>query len=154
MMKKNYIYFGILIICTVALTLFLSYIYKSEVEESVSYSYEHLNKITSNEFDEYMIEHPDTIIYIADKTNLNNNKFEKRLINKLEKLNLLENVIYIEKEEMIAILQKKLKENYGYNYNEDKLPAIIVINDGKTKQISIIRRDSDVDTIIDYEVFK
>ena len=79
-MKINYIYLTILIFCTVVLTFFLSFLYKRD-EIKTSYSYEKLNKITATEFKEYMIEHPDTIIYIADKNNLNYNKFEKKLIN-------------------------------------------------------------------------
>lgn len=152
-MKKNYIYLTILVLGTVVLTLFLSYLYKKESIQ-ISYSYQKLNKITALEFEEYMIEHPDTIMYIADKTNLDNDKFDKKLINKLEKLNLIENVIYIEKSEMVSSLRKILKENYSYKYDEQSLPVIIVINDSNIIQISVVDIDSNVDTIIDYEVFK
>ena len=104
-MKKNYVYLAVLLIATVALTLFLSSLYKRETLEN-SYLYEKLNKITATEFEEYMLEHPDTIIYIANKNDLDNNKFEKKFENKLEKLNLLENIIYIEKEEVTSSLEK------------------------------------------------
>ena len=152
-MKKNYIYLTILLIVTVIITLFLSNLYKRETTE-ISYSYEMLNKITANEFEEYMIEHPDTIIYIADKTNLDNNKFEKKFVNKLEKLNLLENVVYIEKEEMTKKIEELLKKNYSYEYKEKKLPIIIVISDAKVIENSIVQKDSDVNAIINYEVFE
>ena len=152
-MKKNYIYLTILLIVTVIITLSLSNLYKRETTE-ISYSYEMLNKITANEFEEYMIEHPDTIIYIADKTNLDNNKFEKKFVNKLEKLNLLENVVYIEKEEMTKKIEELLKKNYSYEYKEKNLPIIIVISDAKVIENSIVQKDSDVNTIINYEVFE
>ena len=93
-MKKNYIYLLILLIATVGLTFLFSTIYNREVN-FVSYSYEKLNKITSAEFEEYMIENPETIIYISSKNDLHNNKFEKKFIKKLENLNLLENTIYL-----------------------------------------------------------
>lgn len=152
-MKKNYIYLLILILVTVVLTLFLSYVYKREVM-STSYTYEKLNKITSLEFDEYMLENPDAIIYLGDKTNLNNNKFEKKLLNKLESLNLLKNTIYIDKEDITSSLKKTLEQKYSYDYDEDELPIIIVINDGETIQKSIVYENSIVDTIINYEVFE
>ena len=91
-MKKNYIYLAVLLAATVGLTFLLSSIYNKEVN-SVSYSYEKLNKITSDEFEEYMMENPDTIVYVSDKNDLINNKFEKKFIKKLENLNLLENTI-------------------------------------------------------------
>lgn len=152
-MKKNYVYLFVLLSATIVITFFLSSIYKKEVILT-SYAYDTLNMINSYEFEEYMTEHLDTIIYISDKTNLNNNKFEKKFINKLEKLNLLENTIYIEKQEITPSLEKTLKENYSCNYNEDSLPVIIVINDNQIIQTSIVDENSDVNTIIDYEVFE
>ena len=152
-MKKNYICLFVLVLATVLVTLGLSKIYKIEVTKT-SYAYEKMSKITSAEYDEYVVEHPDTIIYIADKTNLSYNKFEKKFIKKLESLNLLKNVIYIEKEELNNSLNKKLKKNYSYEYDENLLPAIIVINDGALSQISYINGDSLVDDIINYEVFE
>ena len=72
-MKKNYFILTILIIVTCVFTLLLANLYKKE-NNQVSYLYEKLNKITSTEFDEYMIEHPDTIVYISSKYNLQNEK--------------------------------------------------------------------------------
>ena len=152
-MKKNYIYLFVLVLATVLVTLGLSRIYKTEVTKT-SFAYEKMSKIISAEYDEYIVENPDTIIYIADKNNLSNNKFEKKFIKKLESLNLLKNVIYIEKEELDDSLNKKLKKNYSYEYNESLLPAIIVINDGTLSQISYINVDSQVENIINYEVFE
>ena len=152
-MKKNYIYLTILIFCTVVLTFFLSFLYKRD-EIKTSYSYEKLNKITATEFKEYMIEHPDTIIYIADKNNLNYNKFEKKLINKLKNMNLLENIVYIEKSEFSGSLENLFKKEYSYVYNETNLPSIIVINDGKIIEFVAISENSNVETLINYEVFE
>jgi len=152
-MKRNYVYLLILILVTVVITLFLSNIYKKEVIIT-SHSYEKLNKITALEFEEYIIENPDTIIYLGDKTNLDNNKFEKKFISKLENLNLIKNTIYIDKTEITSSLKKVLEKEYSYNYDENKLPVVIVINDGKTIQKSNVYQNSKADTIINYEVFE
>ena len=82
------------------------------------------------------------------------NKFEKKFIKKIDSLNLLKNVIYIEKEELNNSLNKKLKKNYSYEYDENLLPAIIVINDGVLSQVSYVNEDSQVEDIINYEVFE
>ena len=152
-MKKNYIYLVILILVTIVITFLLSFLYKKE-DVKMSYSYEKLNRITSEEFEEYMLEQSDVIIYISDKTNLNYNKFEKKLIKKLEKLNLIKNVIYIDKSDMVESLQEKMSENYSYKYSEERLPAIIVINDGVFVQSAEINANSVVEAIINYEVFE
>lgn len=152
-MKRNYIYLLILLIGTVGLTFLLSFLYKNE-DAKLSYSYEKLNRITSDEFEGYMLEQSDVIIYISDKTNLNYNKFEKKLIKRFEKLNLIKNVIYIDKTDMDESLQKKLSENYSYKYNEEKLPVILVINDGVFVESAEVSENSAVETIINYEVFK
>lgn len=152
-MKKNYIYLLILLLATALITLLLAGIYKKEVIHNC-YAYENMNKIIPDEFEVYMQENPDTIIYIGDKNNLENNKFEKKLVEKLENLNILENIIYIEKEEIDVSLKNILKENYNFNYNENKIPVLIVIIDNKIIQTSIVDENSIVDTIINYEVFE
>lgn len=152
-MKKNYIYLIILILCTVALALFLSSLYKKETNQ-VSYAYESFNKITSTEFEEYLLENPDAIIYIGDKTNIKNNKIEKKLINKFTKSNLLGKTIYIDKEEIVNSFEKILKEKYNYEYEEKKFPIILVIIDGELSQKALINRGININNIIDYEAFE
>ena len=88
-----------LILVTIIITLSLSVLYKQKFSIT-TYSFDKLNKITSKEFNEYIIENPNTILYIGDKTNDKTNKIEKKFVTKLESLNFLENTIYIEKEEI------------------------------------------------------
>ena len=152
-MKKNYISLFVLILGTIIITLALSTLYKQKFL-TTSYSYDKLNKITAEEFNEYIIENPSSILYIGDKTNDSNNKIEKKFINKLESLNLVENTIYIDKDEVTSKLEKTLKEKYKYTYNEKKLPTILVIIDGKITQIEEVTADSNIETIIEYEVFE
>ena len=152
-MNKKMIYLIILVVATVIVTLLLADIYKKETIKT-SYAYENFNKITANEFDEYMMEHTDTIIYIADKNNLKYNKFDKKFLSKIEKLNLLENTIYIEKDEITKSIVKKLKENYSFEYNEKELPIIIVVSDNEIVETVVVNTDSKVDTIINYEVYE
>ena len=152
-MKKNYIYLIILILCTIFLTLFLSNLYKKETVQ-VSYAYENLNKITSTEFEEYLLENPDSIIYIGDKANISNNKIEKKIINKIIKLNLLEKAIYIEREDIVNSFEKILKEKYNYKYEEKDLPIMLLIVDGELSQKILINKQINVNNVIDYGVFE
>jgi len=152
-MKKNYLKLFVLILITIIITLGLSAMYKQKFL-TLSYSFDRLNKITANEFNEYIIENPSTILYIGDKTNNTYNKIEKNFISKLESLNLLENTIYIEKSEVTPKFIKKLKEEYKYTYDEGKLPTILVIIDGIAVEKTELKKDSSIDTIIEYGVFE
>ena len=152
-MKKNYIYLIILILCTIFLTLFLSSLYRKETVQ-VSYAYESLNKITSTEFEEYLLENPDAIIYIGDKPNIKNNKIEKKIINKIIKLNLLEKAIYIEREDIVNSFEKILKEKYNYTYEEKNFPIMLLIVDGELSQKTLINKQTNINNVIDYGVFE
>lgn len=152
-MNKKYIYLTILVLVTVFLTLMLSALYKAKVS-NYSYASQKLNQITSKEFNEYMVEHSDVIIYISDSKDFSNNKFEKKLIANFEKHNLLDSIIYIDKSEFDKSLKESFYNNYEYKYNKNQLPVIILVNDGKKEQVSFIDENSIVEEIIDYEVFK
>ena len=151
--KKNYIYLILLIIGTIILTFAFSIIYKHEVENTC-YLYENLNKITTLELDEYIMENPDSIIYIGDMNDLSNNKFEKKLLKQLQKMNLLENSVYIEKNDVSKEFKNLLKKEHSQEYNENNLPMILVVIDSKITKIVQVYNNLSAETVIDYEVFK
>lgn len=151
--KKNYIHLALLIIATIILTFSFSMIYKHEVANTC-YLYENLNRITTFELDEYIMENPDSIIYIGDKNDLSNNKFEKNFFKKLKKLNLLENSVYIEKNKISKEFKNLLKKEYSKVYDENNLPMILIVIDGKIIKMVNVSNDSLAESIIDYEVFK
>lgn len=155
MMKKkyNYIIYIVLLIVTIIVTLLLADLY-NKGENEISYSYETLNKISAEEFDEYMVEHDDVIIYIGSMYSTSTNKVEKNIITEIEKQNLLEKVIFIEKEEITDELEKTLNKEYEYEYNEDKIPTIIVVIDGEVDKIVKITKNMQYKSAIDYEAFK
>lgn len=155
MMKKkyNYIIYIVLLIVTIIVTLLLADLY-NKGENEISYSYETLNKISAEEFDEYMVEHDDVIIYIGSMYSTSTNKVEKNIITEIEKQNLLEKVIFIEKEEITDELEKTLNKEYEYEYNEDKIPTIIIVIDGEVDKIVKITKNMQYKSAIDYEAFK
>jgi len=64
--KKNYIILAVLVVVTIAVTLISASIYKSSTKQ-VSEIYKYLNKITPEEFEGYLVENPDVIVYISDR---------------------------------------------------------------------------------------
>lgn len=151
--KKNYYILVLLLVVTAGLTLFLSNLYLNK-EKLVSNFYEYANKITPEEFDVYMTENSDVIIYISDKYDLTNETFEKKFENKINNLNLKENLIYLDKKEIDKEFLSKLKKVYNINIELDNTPIIVVIIDEEVVKNISITNDSHVDTIIEYEAFE
>ena len=116
--------------------------------------YEYSNKITPEEFDEFMIENSDVIIYISDKYDLTNETFEKEFENKIDELNLKHNLIYIDKKNIDKNFLNKLKKSYNINVNLEETPIVIAIVDNKVIKNISINNDSNVETLIEYEVFE
>lgn len=151
--KKNYYVLVVLLAVTILLTLSLASIYKNR-EKFTSSFYEYSNKITPGEFDEYMLENSNIIVYISDKYDLTNENFEKKFSKKLDQLNLKGNLIYIDEKDIDKQFLKKLKKTYDINIDLEKLPTVVVIIDNEVVKNVTIDSDSDVDTIIEYEAFK
>lgn len=151
--KKNYLILVVLLVVTALLTLSLSNIYLNK-EKLTSNFYQYSNKITPSEFDEYMIEHSDVIIYVSNKYDLTNEIFEKKFKSKIEELNLKHNLIYIDQNDIEKDFLKKLKEEYDINIDLDKCPIIITIIDKKVVKNIIVNSDSDIDTLIEYGAFE
>lgn len=150
---RNYVILAVLLIATVFLTLLLSNIYISKTKVESDF-YQYSNKIVANEFEEYVIENPDVIIYISDKYSLENKKQEKKLKEKIESLNLKDKLIFLEKEEVdkefISMLNKKYKIDIEYG----KLPYIIVLNDNEVSTWFHVDKDINILKWIDFEVFE
>ena len=151
--KKNYMILAVLILVTVLITLVLSNIYLNR-EKLVSNFYNNNNTIRTNDFDEYLMEYSDLIIYISDKYDLSHESFEKKFEKKLIDLNLKNNLVYIDKNELDKKFLKKLKEEYDLSIDLKKTPLIVVIIDKKVIKSTIVTNESNVDTIINYEAFQ
>lgn len=151
--KKNYYILAILLVVTIALTLLLFNLYSTK-ERLVSNFYEYSNKITVEEFDQFMTENSDVIIYISDKYDLSKEKIENKLSKKIDEFNLKHNLIYIDKNDIDATFFKKIKKMYGINIDLEITPLVLVIvNDEVVKNI-VIDEDSNIDTLIEYEAFE
>ena len=151
--RKNYYIVVLLIVITVLITLFLSNLYKNRSRD-FSLIYNYSNKITSDELDEYLLEMSDIIIYVADKYDNSNTKFEEKFKNKIDSLNLKDKLIYIDKSELNKKSLEKLNKEYKIKINLENLPTIITIVDRKVTRLETVRNDSDVNKILNYEDFE
>lgn len=151
--KKNYYILVVLLAVTVLLTLWLSNLYLNK-EKLVSNFYEYSNKITPDDFNEFMTENSDVIIYISDKYDLTHETFEKKFENKIDELNLKHNLIYLDRNDIDSKFLSKLKKSYGISVDLEKTPIVVVIIDEQVVKNVSVTPDSNVDTLIEYEAFE
>ena len=151
--KKNYYFLIVLIVVTIFITLLLASLYKNKTKE-VSNFYNYSNNITSKEFNEYLLENTDLIIYMADKYDLSYSSFENNFKSKLDELNLKDKFVYIDKSELNEKFLKKLEEKYKIRIDTNRLPVIIVMIDENVINVSYINEGSNAEEIINYEAFE
>lgn len=150
---KNYFILVVLLVVTAVLTLSLSNIYKNR-DRLVSNFYNYANKITNEEFDEFLLEQSDLLIYISDKYDITNEYFEKEFEKKIDELNLKSSLVYIDKKELDKSFLNKLSKKYNINIDTSKLPVIVIMLDKKVVKYIYVTTDSNVDEVIDFEVFE
>lgn len=152
MKYKNYILFAVLLVVTVFLTFFLSSLYKSR-NNVVSDFYEYCNKINSNEFDEFIIENPDSIIYIGDKNDLDFKEQESAFKDEIEKKGLKNKIVYLEKSTLSKKFLSSLKSKYGKSINKKKTPVLLVVVDKKINKVVYLKDNLELNEFISEEVF-
>ena len=103
--------------------------------KKVSGLYKYANHIDRDEFKEYLVESSSLVIYVADKYNLNKEYEEELLKDKIIELNLYNNFIYIDSRVFNGKLLDYFNNTYHTNLNMDKLPTIIIYDDGVVEEI-------------------
>ena len=151
--QKNYFVLIGLVLVTIILTLSFANIYKNK-DKLVSNFYEYANKIDSSEFNEYIVENSDLIIYISDKYDLSKESYETKFKNKLNELNLKNKLVFIDKRAVDKEFSDSIKKNYNLKIDINKLPIIIVVVDKKIVKSIYVESDTNVYTVIEYEVFE
>ncbi len=152
MKYKNYILLAVLLVVTVFLTFFLSSLYKSR-NDVVSDFYEYCNKINSNEFDEFIMENPDSIIYIGDKNDLDFKEQESALKDEIEKKGLKNKIVYLEKSTLSKKFLSSLKSKYGKSIDKKKTPVLLVVVDKKINKVVYLEDNLELNEFISEEVF-
>lgn len=152
MKYKNYILLAVLLVVTVFLTFFLSNLYKSR-NNVVSDFYEYCNKINSNEFDEFIMENPDSIIYIGDKNDLDFKEQESALKDEIEKKGLKNKIVYLEKSTLSKKFLSSLKSKYGKSIDKKKTPVLLVVVDKKINKVVYLKDNLELNEFISEEVF-
>lgn len=150
---KNYIILGIVLLVSMLL-LYYFYMWvdaynESKLNKPIMDKY--MEVINYNELDNYLIENPNTIIYVSVLENKEVRDFEKKF-KKLFINNEIDNkILYLDITNEIndKSVKEMLKERYSINsVSILNVPNIIVFDDGNLKTIYSISEDNyDIDRI-------
>lgn len=151
--NKNILLVILILIVTVLLVLSFAKVYKnSDKKNSIIFDYS--REIRPNDFNQYMIESTDIIILIADKHDVSKDEIFKKLTNELDKNNLKDKLICIDKNLVKDSFISTLKKTYNIDLDVNKFPILILITDRTVEKVSYIDENTDVKTVIDYQVLK
>lgn len=150
---KNYVFLGVVLVVSM-LILYYFYLWvdaynESKLNKPIMNKY--MDVINYNELDTYLIENPDTIIYVSILENKEIRDFEKNFKKLFKKKKINNDILYLDITEDIKNEEIKNELSNKYMINSVSIldvPVIIVIENGNVKSIySISENNYDVDKV-------
>ena len=153
---KNYIILGVVIIFTM-LILYYFYMWVDVYKESkinIPIMDKYMTVINYNELDNYIVENPDTIVYVSVLEDENIREFEKKFKVKYKNNQIDNEVLYMNITDDIKnnSLKNEMISKYSVNaLNITNVPLIMVFEDGILNSIySISDNGYDIDKLVVY----
>ena len=153
---KNYIILGVVLFITM-LILYYFYCWVDVYKESkinIPIMDKYMSVINYNELDNYIVENPDTIIYVSVLEDEKIRGFEKEFKNKYKNKEIENELLYMNITDDIK--NKNIKDEMVLKYfvnslNMTDVPCILVFSDGKISSIySVSDNDYDINRFIMY----
>ena len=154
--KKNYLFLGVIILVTFLLVYYLYMWYDAYKDTKLNMRIldSYMEVINYNELDNYLVESPNTIIYVSVLEDENIRNFEKSLKKELKSNNINKSILYMDITNDITNSGVRLDmiNKYSLNgINMTNVPAILVIKNGKLDAIYSIRDNNyDVEEVKSY----
>lgn len=148
---KNYFILGVILVISTLVVLYLNRLYLSTKSNDTVLS-NFIKEIKSQEIDNYIVENPDFIIYLNDKTS-KNSKFEKKFKKLLVKYDLQKDIVFIDSNLMSEKQYNDLITKYSlikFN-NNNKSNCLIIIDNQKI--VDIMTPDDGLFNIDDVKKF-
>ena len=144
---KNYVFLGIILIVS-GLLLYYFYLWvdaynESKLNKPIMNKY--MEVINYNELNTYLIENPNTIMYVSVLENKEVRDFEKEFKKLFRKKKVKKDILYLDITENIKDekIKNELKEKYAVNsVSILDVPVIVVIDNGVVKSIYNINENN------------
>lgn len=132
---KNYIALGLIFILTVGILIYFVNFYnsKKEYENSTNDRMNFLKEITTSDFNNYITENLDFILYTSNSENQDIVKVEKTLKNKLGKKEYINQMIYLNLKNTSINFMETLKQYFSENLKSTdykEIPNVLIVQDG------------------------
>ena len=153
---KNYIFLGGVIFITLLL-LYYFYCWVDVYKESkinMPILDKYMSIINYNELDNYIVENPNTIVYVSVLENEKIREFEKKLKNKYKDNEIENDVLYMNITDDVK--DKNVKNDMISRYfvnslNMTDVPCLLLFSDGKLSSIYSVRDNNyDIDRFVIY----
>ena len=150
---KNYIILGVVLFITM-LILYYFYCWVDVYKESkinIPILDKYMTVINYNELDNYIVENPDTIVYVSVLEDEKIREFEKDFKNKYREKEIDNEILYMNITEDVK--NKDIKDDMigKFSINGLDVPFVLVFGDGKLNSIySISDNDYDIDRFLVY----
>ena len=153
---KNYVILGVVILVTI-LILYYFYLWVDVYKESkinIPIMDKYMDVINYNELENYLVENPNTIVYVSVLEDETIREFEKKFKSKYKSRKIENELLYMNITEDIK--NNDIRDDMVSKYNINDLdvldvPCVLVFNDGMLKSIySISDNDYDIERFTIY----
>lgn len=133
---KNYMILFSIVTATILLCLYITQWYKKAEENSIEPGIlaKELPQVTIEEFQNYVTENPNIILYISSSTDEKIKRFEKTIYEYIVEKNIRNYFIYIDASKVDRNALLETIKNKG-SIKEDYIPNIYVLKDGKIENV-------------------
>ena len=134
--KKNYFILAIIVVLTILLVFYLKSWYEATTLSNLPRTImaDSLPEVKIEEFDNFIQENPNIVIYISSSTE-NQGDFDKKIYQYISKNNLKQNFVYMNKDEVTIEQLKDLQEKYASDLIKKQdisnIPNFYLIHEGQ-----------------------
>ena len=153
---KNYVILGVVLLFT-ALILYYFQLWVDAYKESkvnIPILDKYMMVINYNELGDYVVENPDTIVYVSVLENESIRDFEKKLKSKYKKHKVKNEMLYMNVTNDLVDdnIKNDMKNNYSFNnIDVTNVPCVLVFDDGRLVTIySVSENGYDIDKFMTY----
>ncbi len=148
--KQNYIMVAVISLITIIITIGLSTNYKnSHQNNDTSILNKFLTVITANDFDSYIMENPNIVIYVGDSQSTAYQHFEQDLKQEITSYDIQNHFVYLDTNNINDNFRLKLSTNYNINLNDYKVPILIFFQEGRVIDI-VSSNDYTIEKLIEF----
>ena len=142
---KNYFILAAIIILSGIIVIYIANMYRNKKDYEKEDTMSFLKEIYAKDFENFIIENPDSIVYI-------NNTFDESLTLELKKYiierDYIQDIVYIDTNKINIDFVNTLKK-YS-NLINDKMPNVLIIKSGKIINIFYVEEDTTPSQIIEF----